>query len=53
MANALETLTRYQAKLKHDLYRAIEKLRKTQEERRESKKRDDSEDAALGSSSND
>jgi len=35
MGSALETLTRYQTKLKRDLYRAIETLRKMQAERRE------------------
>ncbi len=53
MGSILENVTRYQTKLKRDLYRAFEKLRKTQGERRESEKRDDSEDAALGSSSSD
>ncbi len=37
MGSALENITRYQAKLKRDLYRAIETLRKMQAERRESK----------------
>jgi hypothetical protein len=37
MGSALETMTRYQAKLKRDLYRAIETLRKMQSERRESR----------------
>jgi hypothetical protein len=35
MVSALESMTRYQAKLKRDLYRAIETLRKVQAERRE------------------
>jgi hypothetical protein len=35
MGSALENMTRYQAKLKRDLYRAIETLRKMQAERRE------------------
>jgi hypothetical protein len=35
MGSALESVTRYQAKLKRDLYRAIETLRKMQTERRE------------------
>lgn len=35
MGNALETLTRYQTKLMHEFYRAIEKLHKLQMERRE------------------
>ncbi|MFZ0868974.1 MAG: hypothetical protein WAN06_20165 [Candidatus Sulfotelmatobacter sp.] len=35
MGSALETLTRYQTKLKRDLYRAIETLHKMQAERRE------------------
>ena len=35
MGSALESMTRYQAKLKRDLYRAIETLRKMQAERRE------------------
>ncbi|HEV2396252.1 MAG TPA: hypothetical protein VGS27_04890 [Candidatus Sulfotelmatobacter sp.] len=38
MGNALETLTRYQTKLKRDLYRAIDTLRKIQAERREGEK---------------
>ena len=38
MGSALETMTRYQAKLKRDLYRAIETLRKFQAERREGEK---------------
>jgi hypothetical protein len=37
MGSALESMTRYQAKLKRDLYRAIEQLRKMQAERREGK----------------
>jgi len=37
MGSALETMTRYQAKLKRDLYRAIETLRKMHSERRESR----------------
>jgi hypothetical protein len=36
MGNTLENLTRYQTKQKHDLYRAMEMLRKLQAERRES-----------------
>ena len=48
MGSALESVTRYQTKLKRDLYRAIEKLRTAQGERRESEKRDDSEGATLG-----
>ena len=35
MGSALETMTRYQTKLKRDLYRAMETLRKMQAERRE------------------
>jgi hypothetical protein len=35
MGSALESMTRYQARLKRDLYRAIETLRKMQTERRE------------------
>src|ERR1035437_1017654 len=35
MGSTLESVTRYQAKLKRDLYRAIETLRKMQAERRE------------------
>jgi hypothetical protein len=35
MGSALESMTRYQAKLKRDLYRAMETLRKMQAERRE------------------
>ena len=35
MGSALESMSRYQAKLKRDLYRAIETLRKMQAERRE------------------
>jgi hypothetical protein len=35
MGSALETMTRYQTKLKRDLYRAMEALRKMQAERRE------------------
>jgi hypothetical protein len=35
MGNALETLTRYQTKLKREVYRAIEILQKLQMERRE------------------
>lgn len=34
MGSALESMTRYQAKLKRDLYRAMETLRKMQAERR-------------------
>ncbi len=37
MGSTLESLTRYQAKLKRDLYRAIDRLRKMQAERREGK----------------
>jgi hypothetical protein len=37
MGSALENMTRYQAKLKRDLYHAIETLRKMQAERRESR----------------
>jgi len=33
--SALESMTRYKAKLKRDLYRAIDMLRKIQSERRE------------------
>ncbi|MGB9234167.1 MAG: hypothetical protein WCC04_07110 [Terriglobales bacterium] len=36
MGNSLENLTRYQTKLKNDLYRAMETIRKLQAERRES-----------------
>jgi hypothetical protein len=35
MGNALETLTRYQTKLKRDLFKGIEMLRSLQAERRE------------------
>jgi len=35
MGNTLENLTRYQTKLKHDLYRAMDELRKLQADRRE------------------
>lgn len=38
MGSALESMTRYQARLKRDLYRAIETLGKMQTERREGKK---------------
>lgn len=38
IGSALESMTRYQAKLKRDLYRAIETLRKMQAERREGEK---------------
>jgi hypothetical protein len=34
MGSALENMTRYQAKLKRDLYRAIKTLREVQAERR-------------------
>ncbi len=37
MGSALENLTRYQTKLKRDLYRAIETLHKMQAERRKAK----------------
>jgi len=37
MGNALESMTRYQGKLKRDLYRAIEQLRRMQAERRKAR----------------
>jgi len=38
MGSALESMTRYQAKLKRDLCRSIETLRTVQAERREGEK---------------